>query len=312
MTIFTAQVLKFIEMLDFKEKASPNTVMAYASDLHQLFHKHLPGKITGPAIDGSDSYRCLTAPDHSPCELQLQPEILEGLLSKHLKSLSHLENTSKARKINAFKKFFAHLKKEKLLERLPRSLKAPKTAHKIPHFLSVDEVVAILKIVRPSEKTLRQKHQHLLFLLLYGCGLRVNEACQLRWENIDLHRRELRILGKGDKERLISMPRLTQQHLTTLSTISVYVWGDQPLHTRTAYNYIAELGRKADLNQPIHPHALRHSFATHLLNDGADLRVIQELLGHSSLSATEKYTHVSMDQLSRTMESFHPLSKKIS
>lgn len=312
MTIFTAQVLKFIEMLDFKEKASPNTVMAYANDLHQLFREHLPGKITGPAIDGSINYSFVPTPDHSPRELKVELETLEAMLSKHLKSLTHLENSSKARKITAFKKFFTHLKQEKLLERLPRSLKTPKIAHKIPHFLSVDEVVSILKIVHTSEKTLRQQHQHLLFLILYGCGLRVSEACQLKWQHIDLSRRELRILGKGDKERLISMPQITQQYLATLNSATPYVWGDQPLHTRTAYNYIAELGRNARLNQPIHPHALRHSFATHLLNDGADLRIIQELLGHSSLSATEKYTHVSMDQLSRTMESCHPLAKKIS
>ena len=107
------------------------------------------------------------------------------------------------------------------------------------------------------------------------------------------------------------MPLLTQQHLTQLSRSNTYIWGESPLNTRTAYNYIKNIGQEAQLHQPIHPHALRHSFATHLLNDGADLRIIQELLGHSSLAATERYTHVSMDQLSRTMENCHPLAKKI-
>ena len=89
-----------------------------------------------------------------------------------------------------------------------------------------------------------------------------------------------------------------------------YIWGHSPLNVRTAYNYIRLAGHWGGLSKPIHPHALRHSFATHLLNDGADLRIIQEMLGHSSLNATEKYTHVSVAKLGETMENFHPLGKK--
>jgi integrase/recombinase XerC/integrase/recombinase XerD len=195
---------------------------------------------------------------------------------------------------------------------LPKILVAPKVSHKIPHFISVDEVIAILQLFKKADLSIHDRHNQVLFLLLYGCGLRVSEACNLKWKNINLHQRALKVLGKGNKERLISMPILTQSLLISLKEISIadFIWGDKPLHTRTAYNYISKLGQKAKLHKPIHPHALRHSFATHLLNDGADLRIIQELLGHSTLSSTEKYTHVSMDQLSRTMESFHPLAKK--
>ena len=86
-----------------------------------------------------------------------------------------------------------------------------------------------------------------------------------------------------------------------------YIFGSQPLNPRTAYNIVKEWGQKAGLNKPLHPHALRHSFATHLLSDGSDLRSLQKLLGHSSLSSTEQYTHLSLSQLANTLEGHHPL-----
>jgi integrase/recombinase XerC/integrase/recombinase XerD len=152
----------------------------------------------------------------------------------------------------------------------------------------------------------------LLFLLLYGAGLRVSEACNLKWESVNITRRELRIHGKGDKTRVISFPTMLQRALAQLreTQSSIYIWGAEPLNVRTAYNYIRLAGQWGGLSKPIHPHALRHSFATHLLNDGADLRIIQEMLGHASLNATEKYTHVSVAKLGETMENFHPLGKK--
>lgn len=201
-----------------------------------------------------------------------------------------------------------------VVDEIPRFLVTPKMAQKIPHFLSLDETLAILKSLSSPHLTEKETFCKALFLLLYGGGLRVSEACELQWQNVHLGKRELRILGKGNKQRLISMPLIVQLNLSSLRAQhnKTYIWGDKPLNTRTAYNYILQIGKKAGLTKPIHPHALRHSYATHLMNDGADLRVIQELLGHASLVATEKYTHVSMDQLSRTMETFHPLAKKIS
>ncbi len=310
----TELLLKFTENLDFKEKSSRNTVIAYSVDLQQVFRGHLPGKLRGPSIDGSETYFFENDRKLKEPALPLDPQGCEQLLRQHLMSLKNLENSTRARKIAAIKKFWLYLQEENIVSELPKILVAPKVSHKIPHFISLDEVIAILQLFRKLDLNVRDIQSQVLFLLLYGCGLRVSEACHLKWNHIDLQKRALKIRGKGNKERIVSMPVLTQKMLMNLkqSSTGEFVWGDKPLQTRTAYNYILRLGQKALLHQPIHPHALRHSFATHLLNDGADLRIIQELLGHSSLSSTEKYTHVSLDQLSQTMEAFHPLAKKIS
>lgn len=310
----TELVLKFMEELDFKEKNSAHTVVAYAGDLGQAFYEYLPGTIQGPAINNAEDYSFLIPEEeraHKACDLSKKN--LEDITRSYLHSLRTLELSSRARKIATLRKFFLYLKSEHLIDEIPKILVTPKSVQKIPHFLSVDEAMAILKLFSSSSLTVRDLHSKVLFLLLYGTGLRVSEACELRWEDVNITKRELRILGKGNKERVISMPVLVQLNLASLrsSQTKKYIWGEKPLNTRTAYNYVTQIGRRARLSKPIHPHALRHSYATHLMNDGADLRVIQEMLGHSSLASTEKYTHVTMDQLARTMESFHPLSKKV-
>jgi integrase/recombinase XerC/integrase/recombinase XerD len=153
--------------------------------------------------------------------------------------------------------------------------------------------------------------EKLLFVIIYGSGLRVSEACALEWRNIDLHKRVLRVAGKGGKERLVPLTAFAAQLLQTRSTpAGSSLWGPQGLSARVAYNWIRERGAKAGLLRPIHPHALRHSFATHLLTSGANLRTLQELLGHESLQATQKYTHLGIDHLARTLESHHPLGDK--
>lgn len=310
----TELVLKFMEELDFKEKNSAHTVVAYAGDLGQAFYDFLPGTIQGPAINNAEDYSYVIPEDkRTVLDCDLSKKNLEDITRNYLQSLRNLELSSRARKIATLRKFFLYLKSEHLIDEIPKILVTPKSVHKIPHFLSVDEALSVLKQFSASSLSLRDLHSKVLFLLLYGTGLRVSEACELRWEDVNITKRELRIHGKGNKERVISMPILVQMNLASLrsSQKEKYIWGEKPLNTRTAYNYIAQVGRRARLSKPIHPHALRHSYATHLMNDGADLRVIQEMLGHSSLAATERYTHVTMDQLSRTLESFHPLSKKI-
>jgi site-specific recombinase XerD len=309
----TEYILKFIEKLDFKDKSSKHTIIAYANDLYQVFHNRLPGPLVGPAINGLENYQFLHVEEKTYIESQSWEEWVE-LTRTFLQNLRGVESSTKARKVAALRKFFSYLKEEAVMDHMPSLLAAPKVSQKIPHFISVDEALSILNVFSKHALSEKEMHSKVLFLLLYGTGLRVSEACSLRWESVHILKRELRIHGKGDKTRIISMPVLVQANLASLrkNQNKEYIWGDKPLNTRTAYNYIATLGRAANLDHAIHPHALRHSYATHLMNDGADLRIIQEMLGHASLASTEKYTHVSMDQLSRTMENFHPLAKKIS
>ncbi len=285
---FTEIIVKFLETLAYEEKKAPLTLVAYQNDLNQVFAK----------------------------KAQMNPPELKETVTQFLRSISHLTPATRGRKIATLKKFYQYLKQNKLVDEAHPHLVTPKNPQKLPNFLSVDESIAVLKSFSQTpldiEARCRAERQQILFLLLYGAGLRVSEACNLKWQSVNLSRRELRILGKGNKERAISFPLLLLKKLASLRETQqqIFIWGDKPLNTRTAYNHITACGINAGLDHHIHPHALRHSFATHLLNDGADLRVIQEMLGHSNLSATERYTHVTLDQLSQTLEKFHPLSKK--
>ncbi|MFM6929486.1 MAG: tyrosine-type recombinase/integrase, partial [Bdellovibrio sp.] len=201
---------------------------------------------------------------------------------------------------------------ENLLERdLSLQVICPKVPKKLPHFLSVDEILSVLKTFDEKNKVpLKEK---VLFLLLYGGGLRISEACNLRWNSVHPEQKILRVMGKGNKERVVALPSMTIQALKKWkkeNSFDEYVFGEKPLVQRTAYEMVRQSGVRAGLLKPLHPHALRHSFATHLLTSGANLRTLQELLGHESLQATEKYTHLGIDQLARTMEKLHPLGKK--
>lgn len=156
----------------------------------------------------------------------------------------------------------------------------------------------------------RAERALLLILLLYGGGLRVSEACRLEWTHVANEGRVLRVRGKGAKERIIALPPIAARRLLQArgGCEGPYVFGFEPLSTRKAYEIVRQAGARAGLLKPLHPHALRHSYATHLLASGANLRTLQELLGHQTLQATERYTHLSIDQLARTLENYHPLS----
>lgn len=222
-----------------------------------------------------------------------------------------LSLASRNRKAATLKSFFGYLFDQKLISSdLSLQITCPKVPRKLPHFISVDEVISVLKAFEPSDKNVEK--EKLLFLLLYGGGLRVSEACNLKWKDI-LSNGAFRVIGKGQKERIIVAPEIVRNHLKNwrkINSNTEYVFGNQPLNTRTAYDIIRRSGKKAGLIQQLHPHALRHSFATHMLSSGANLRTLQELLGHESLRATEKYTHLGIDQLARTMEALHPLGSK--
>ncbi|MES2857380.1 MAG: tyrosine-type recombinase/integrase, partial [Bdellovibrionota bacterium] len=196
-------------------------------------------------------------------------------------------------------------------------LHGPKVPKRLPHYLSVDEALALLKsvsnqtksLVDDPKKKLEAFRDHALILLLYGGGLRVSEACGLQWKQIDFDRRTLRIKGKGSKERIVAVAPHVISALELIRNDFAFVFGRTAMDSRKAYDIVRGQGQRAGLLKPLHPHALRHSFATHLLTSGANLRTLQELLGHANLQATQRYTHLGVDQLARTMEQFHPLGE---
>jgi site-specific recombinase XerD len=227
-----------------------------------------------------------------------------------LRKWAPLSPASRNRKVATLKGFFGWLFEQRILEaNYADQLVCPKVPRQIPNFLSIDEVLSVLKYLNQTPETENEKT---LFLLLYGSGLRVSEACNLTWKNVSLSEKRILILGKGGKERFSILPSYSLDHLKKMKALrknETYVFGDEALGTRKAYEMIRQLGLSACLMSPLHPHTLRHSYATHLLSSGTNLRTLQTLLGHESLTATEKYTHLSIDHLARLVEQTHPMKK---
>ncbi|WP_413290308.1 tyrosine-type recombinase/integrase [Bdellovibrio sp. HCB337] len=282
---------KYLKFMDFVKSSSPLTLKAYKKDLEQAF---------GSLDPQGQAKKAFT-----------EAEIL-SMSRDALNSWAGLSLSSRNRKSSTLKSFFSWAYQEKLTERdLSTQIISPKVPKKLPHFLSVDEALAVLSSYDKKDTSIQNIRDKTMFLVLYGAGLRVSEACNLKWTDVHFSTRSLRLKGKGGKERLVILPTLAIEVLQKLRSLSDedYVFGVEPLNPRVAYDWVRTRGAKALLMKPLHPHALRHSFATHLLSSGANLRTLQELLGHESLQATEKYTHLGVDQLARTMENHHPLSK---
>lgn len=282
-------ISKFLKYMEYIQSASPQTLRAYQSDLIQCF--------------GSP---------HSPKHDNFSEKELLAAYREAFQTWKNLSLSSRNRKAATLKSFYSWAFSENLTDRnLSLQVPSPKVPKKLPHFISVDEALSVLHALNQSTG---HSHHRVLFLLLYGGGLRVSEACQLRWKQVEFQQRYLRIQGKGGKERLVILPQGTLSALKKWKAEQIgheeYIFGDSALNPRTAYSMIRQCGELAGLLKPLHPHALRHSFATHLLSSGANLRTLQELLGHESLRATEKYTHLGIDQLARTMEALHPLGRK--
>jgi len=273
----------FIKDLEIIGGASPHTLRAYQADLKLVFKpKDLP--------------------------LSLNEELLLKHLQRAQKTWSHLSKATRQRRTATLKSLMNWLyQKHFITKNVSALLQAPKVPHKLPLYLSVDEVMSLHEHLKKSQESFT----YALFHLLYGGGLRVSEACHLKWSDIRLKEKKLCVLGKGQKQRWIALPKTSIDALQALSTKeSPYVFGEAPLNTRKAYEMIRQAGKKTGLLRPIHPHALRHSFATHMLSDGTDLRTLQEILGHTQLQATQKYLHLELSQIARSMEEHHPLGKK--
>lgn len=302
-------ISKYMKFMCFVKTASPQTLRAYWSDLRQAYQLKTEdiSETWGPQKGGQ-----FTAEGEPFLRqgVRLKEQELLQLSRNALTAWAGLSPGSRNRKAATLKSFLSWAYAEGLLEReLSERITCPPVPRKLPHFLSVDEMTALLESFAKEERTPQSRREETLVLLLYGSGLRVSEACGLSWKDVDLEQRLLRVRGKGSKERLVPFPDRVTESLRILRARNdgAYVFGEAPLSTRTAYNWIRTRGAAVGLLHQLHPHALRHSYATHLLSGGANLRTLQSLLGHESLRATEKYTHLGLDQLARTMEKSHPL-----
>lgn len=232
------------------------------------------------------------------------------------------------RKLAAARTFFRYLIREGRVKLDPTAgIPVPKTPKRLPHPLPVDDCIALAEHAEPDVpsgdvKTLRDRA---LVELLYGAGLRVGEVASLDVRDVDLQRGDVRVIGKGGTERVVPLPSEARARLLDyLETRRAADWLGQPLFTslrrrqgvlqrlgtRDMRRILRERGLRAGLSDRVHPHRLRHSYATHLLDMGADLREIQELLGHKSLSTTEKYTAVSLERLADVYDRSHPRARR--
>ena len=280
----------FLHFLRHQKSCSELTLKAYSLDLSQAFAE----------------------------KKQVPHEELLGTARAAQSKWGKLSLASRNRKTATLKSFFGWLyDKSHIAKPVGELLIGPKVPKKIPNFISVDEILSILShyenLNSADEKnSIQNAKEVVLFLFLYGGGLRISEACQAKWSDLNIQSRSLRITGKGNKERLVILPKMCMSKIETLKQLceaTTYVFGNTELNSRTGYEWIRQMGIKSHLMNPLHPHSLRHSFATHMLASGANLRTLQKLLGHDSLQATEKYTHLNVDQLARTLESKHPLSR---
>lgn len=231
------------------------------------------------------------------------------------------KRTTIARRLSAIRSFMYFLERNNLVGGNPAAdISTPKRGNYIPAYLPVDDMFRLLE-GPDHEKPLGMRDLAILEAL-YSCGIRVAELAGLNLSSIDHGQRLVRVLGKGNKERIIPIGRqalrAAENYIEATAPLRKKRWGDGKdgpvflnarggrLTTRSIGRIVKKYGRKCGLMTEISPHSLRHTFATHLLDGGADLRSVQELLGHVSLSTTQKYTHVSLDRLMAVYDEAHP------
>ncbi|RPH72409.1 MAG: tyrosine recombinase XerC [Myxococcaceae bacterium] len=292
-----AWIDEFEESLARVRGSSPHTVKAYLTDL-RAFARYLEG-----------AGRSLSTADHGSIRGWL------GTLA-----VDHAPR-SRARALASVRALYRHLVTTGRVSSNPaRTVRSPKLPTRLPHVLPVDEVFAILAV--PGKDGPLGLRDRALFELLYGSGLRVSEACGLDVDDLDLRARTVRVFGKGRKERLCPMnagcvTALRRWLERRGELLAKPAPGQDPaalflnhrggrLTSRSVARHLDRTVLQLALQRRVSPHALRHSFATHLLAGGADVRVIQELLGHASLSTTQKYTQVSIEQLQAVYDRTHP------
>lgn len=319
-------IQKFLTSLRFERNASPHTVRNYASDLAQFrdFLLRQEGSAKSTAMSGPDA----------GVEQSAGPDVksIDNLrIREFLGSLYQRENqkSSIARKTAAIRSFFRFLEREGAIEKNPALMVAgPKIPRKLPQVMTAETVGNFLNALDTQSAEAGPDPHFLLkrdvamFELLYAAGLRVSELVGLNFEDINFDERMLRVRGKGKKERMVPFGTKAEQAMTTYLERRDQKFGSHQVGGNRAPVFVNFRGgrltarsvarlldgyiRQFDRNLKLSPHGLRHAFASHLLYEGADLRAIQEMLGHESLSTTQKYTHTSIKQLLEVYDKTHP------
>lgn len=306
---------KYLNLLGNVKNFSDHTLRAYRTDLRKTFLEKLDPNLQFAWSTDKKSYfiQEKSTGKRSSEKLLISESNLIALIKERQNDWKKLAATTRNRRLACIKSFLNYLYDNGLTEtKLSYQLYGAKTPTKLPRYLAFEECYQILEFLKAREQLEPGKwvEHYKLFLLLYGAGLRISEACELKWKDIQARKQSIRILGKGNKERIVVAPDFIFKKLMSWKDKSEYIFGEKALATRRAYSLVRDLGKHAGILRPLNPHALRHSFATHLLNSGTDLRSLQELLGHANLAATQKYTHLNLKDLSENLEKHHPIHKK--
>jgi integrase/recombinase XerC len=305
------QLRGFLDYIRLNRNASPHTVAAYESDLSQFIT--FAGEQTGRP--------------HALQPKHLNLDVIRGYLAELYRQGQ--ARTSVARKVSALRTFTRYLRREGFIEADPAVLAvAPKREQKVPAHLSLDEMSQLLET--PDTSMPLGRRDRAILELFYASGIRLSELVALDLEDVDLSGRMVRVMGKGRKERIVPFNTSTEKILRKwyADRSLLITTGDrrgrgrdrgEPLFVnarggrltgRSVQRLVARYVASCSTRFGISPHALRHSFATHLLQAGADLRAIQELLGHVRLSTTQRYTHVNVAQLLEVYRKAHPRAHK--
>jgi len=293
----------FIRYLENVRRYSQNTILSYQNDLSQ-FIQHLQE-------DDKD-----IQPHH------IDVRHIKNFLS-YLLSLG-LQRRSITRKLSTIKSFFRYLFRHGVIESNPAAVvQAPKVGKRLPTVLSIEQARKLMTL--PPGNTFEGLRDRSILELFYGCGLRLSEILDLTWQKIDLAGDSIRILGKGQKERLVPLGSFAKaalraykekrgEHISKLEieadTELFLSKKGKKLYPLAVQKMVRKYMEQLSEQDKLSPHVLRHTFATHLLDRGADLFAVKELLGHASLSTTQIYTHVSMERLKQVYSQAHPRATK--
>jgi integrase/recombinase XerC len=290
-------IFDFLSYLRNERNVSPHTLRGYLSDLEQL-----------SAFLGDKE---LSAVDH-----QTLRRFIAQLMQDEVKKASI------ARKLSAIRSFFRYLNRAGLLQNNPARLVAtPRREKRLPSVLTADDALRLIESPdarRPEDHRTALRDRAVLETL-YSTGIRASELIGMNREDIDRHGSLVRIRGKGRKERIVPIGNKAREaidaYLTYPSriaeTTAVFIGpSGKRLTARTVQRILENHRKQLGLQQKASPHTLRHSYATHMMESGADLRAIQELLGHASLSTTQRYTHVNLDSLMEVYDKAHPKARK--
>jgi integrase/recombinase XerC len=294
MSATAERIARFLEHLKVEKRMSVNTLDGYARDLGAL-----AAWMQGAGIDSLAS---------------LRNEDVRGFIAgEHRRGLSP---TSLQRRLSALRSLFRNMLAHGELSASPaQGLRAPKAARKLPEVLDADEMTQLVQV--PTDTPLGRRDRAILELF-YSSGLRLSELCGLRWRELDLAEGLVQVTGKGNKARVVpvgshALAALAAWREDTPSTPEAPVFpgrGNAPLSPRAVQLRLRQAARGQGIWKRVHPHLLRHSFASHVLESSGDLRGVQELLGHADIATTQIYTHLDFQHLAKVYDAAHPRAKR--